>query len=169
MFAALSQKHREALDLLIEHKTSKEISRALDISPHTVDQHLDSTRSRLGLANRSELAAAYRRYLEQSGQIYERLTYENFHIGVEAVPVEAVSRNGSESGQAADSRGQAAAPSALGTGAGADRLSAVSGRRECRVGPLASTAAMLFVAALVLVTVFIGFGTIVDVARSILR
>lgn len=33
----LTAKQREVLDLLIEHKTSKEISRQLGISPHTVD------------------------------------------------------------------------------------------------------------------------------------
>ena len=35
--AGLTAKQREVLDLLIEHKTSKEIARELGISPHTVD------------------------------------------------------------------------------------------------------------------------------------
>lgn len=34
----LTRKQRQVLDLLIEHKTSKEIARRLSISPHTVDQ-----------------------------------------------------------------------------------------------------------------------------------
>lgn len=36
----LTAKQREVLDLLIQHMTSKEISRQLGISPHTVDQRI---------------------------------------------------------------------------------------------------------------------------------
>lgn len=32
---ALTEKQREVLELLMEHKTSKEISRLIGISPHT--------------------------------------------------------------------------------------------------------------------------------------
>jgi DNA-binding CsgD family transcriptional regulator len=48
------------LDLLIEHKTSKEIARALGISPYTVDQRISLARAKLGVSSRSELAARYR-------------------------------------------------------------------------------------------------------------
>ena len=57
----LTLKQREVLDLLIEHKTSKRISRMLGISPHTVDQRLTQARDKLGAGNRGEAAQAYRR------------------------------------------------------------------------------------------------------------
>jgi len=59
--AALTDKQREVLDLLIEHKTSKEISRLIGISPHTVDQRLAQARAKLGGGNRGEVANEYRR------------------------------------------------------------------------------------------------------------
>lgn len=55
----LTAKQREALDLLVQHKTSKEISRALGISPHTVDQRIHSAKRILGTATRGELAQKY--------------------------------------------------------------------------------------------------------------
>lgn len=64
---SLTDKQREVLELLIEHKTSKEISRELGISPHTVDQRLDTVRARLGAKNRSEIAQIYRRLREMEG------------------------------------------------------------------------------------------------------
>lgn len=64
---SLTDKQREVLELLIEHKTSKEISRELGISPHTVDQRLDTVRARLGAKNRSEIAQIYRRLREIDG------------------------------------------------------------------------------------------------------
>jgi len=76
----LTSKQREVLDLLIQHKTSKEISRLLGISPHTVDQRILLARSKLHVATRGEVARAYRRLLEternpaQSG-IYEQPIY----------------------------------------------------------------------------------------------
>ncbi|MFM9937836.1 MAG: response regulator transcription factor [Novosphingobium sp.] len=76
--AALTDKQRDVLDLLIEHKTSKEISRTLKISPHTVDQRIMLARAKLGVASRSEVAQAYRRLLVDSGlipTIYERSIY----------------------------------------------------------------------------------------------
>lgn len=61
---ALTAKQREVLDLLIQHKTSKEISRILGISPYTVDQRILLARGKLGVASRSEVAQAYRLLLE---------------------------------------------------------------------------------------------------------
>jgi len=62
---ALTSKQREVLDLLIQHKTSKEISRILGISPYTVDQRILLARGKLQVASRSEVAQAYRVLLEQ--------------------------------------------------------------------------------------------------------
>lgn len=71
--AELTAKQREVLDLLIEHKTSKEIARLLRISPHTVDQRIQLAKDKLGARNRNEAAALYRRLTETYGQ----MTYEN--------------------------------------------------------------------------------------------
>lgn len=63
MLTSLTDKQRAVLDLLIEHKTSKEISRILGISHHTVDQRIMLARAKLGVATRGEVAQAYRRLL----------------------------------------------------------------------------------------------------------
>ncbi|GAA4776402.1 LuxR C-terminal-related transcriptional regulator [Novosphingobium ginsenosidimutans] len=57
--ASLTEKQRAVLDLLIQHKSSKEIARTLDISPYTVDQRLGGARLKLGAASRGEVARAY--------------------------------------------------------------------------------------------------------------
>lgn len=75
----LTDKQRQVLDLLIEHKTSKEIARCLGISPHTVDQRIQFAKDKLGARTRSEVALAYRRMLETCGQ----MTYENSGIADE--------------------------------------------------------------------------------------
>ena len=75
---SLTSKQRAVLDLLIEHKTSKEISRILGISPHTVDQRIMLARAKLAVTSRSEVAQAYRRLLADSipvTTIYERSIY----------------------------------------------------------------------------------------------
>ncbi|HEY6814623.1 MAG TPA: helix-turn-helix transcriptional regulator [Croceibacterium sp.] len=84
MLAGLTAKQREVLDLLIEHKTSKEIARELGISPHTVDQRIQFAKEKLGAGSRSEVALLYRRLIEICGQ----LTYENSGIAVAPVPAE---------------------------------------------------------------------------------
>lgn len=76
MLAGLTAKQREVLDLLIEHKTSKEIARQLGISPHTVDQRIQFAKEKLGAASRSEVAQLYRRLIEICGQ----LTYQESRI-----------------------------------------------------------------------------------------
>jgi len=78
----LTSKQREVLDLLIQHKTSKEISRILGISPHTVDQRIMFARSKLGVATRGEVAQAYRRLVE----VYEQPVYEHSHVGFPPLP-----------------------------------------------------------------------------------
>lgn len=72
----LTPKQREVLDLLIEHKTSKEISRLLGISPYTVDQRINLARAKLNLANRGEVAHVYRRLVE----ISRRSVYEPSYV-----------------------------------------------------------------------------------------
>jgi len=83
VLSTLTEKQRAVLDLLIEHKTSKEISRLLGISHHTVDQRIMLARAKLGVASRSEVAQAYRRLVGNSfasssadAAIYERSVYD---------------------------------------------------------------------------------------------
>lgn len=79
ILSALTDKQRAVLDLLIEHKTSKEISRILGISHHTVDQRIMLARAKLGVATRGEVAQAYRRLVAGPAPvpaIYERAVYD---------------------------------------------------------------------------------------------
>ena len=76
--ASLTDKQREVLDLLLEHLTSKEIARRLDISPYTVDQRINFAKDKLGARTRGEVAVAYRRLVE----ICDPTTYGNSGIGV---------------------------------------------------------------------------------------
>ena len=64
VLTSLTKKQREVLDLVLQHKSSKEIARTLQISPHTVDQRIVSARQKLGAASRGELARAYSHLLE---------------------------------------------------------------------------------------------------------
>lgn len=82
---SLTQKQRDVLDLLVQFKTSKEISRILEISPHTVDQRVDLAKAKLGASSRAQLALIYRELTEQipdepSEIISERLTYEESDV-----------------------------------------------------------------------------------------
>jgi DNA-binding CsgD family transcriptional regulator len=72
----LTAKQREVLDLLVDHKTSKEIAQTLNISPHTVDQRIQFAKRHLGASSRADLARIYR----QSRVMSERTTYEDSHI-----------------------------------------------------------------------------------------
>lgn len=56
----LTAKQHEAVNLLIQHMTSKEISRILGISPHTVDQRIEAAKKKFGAETRGQLAQAYR-------------------------------------------------------------------------------------------------------------
>jgi len=79
ILSSLTDKQRAVLDLLIEHRTSKEISRLLGISHHTVDQRIMLARAKLGVASRAEVAQAYRRLMAEMGanaSIYERSVYD---------------------------------------------------------------------------------------------
>ncbi|MDC0887346.1 helix-turn-helix transcriptional regulator [Altererythrobacter sp.] len=83
-FGTLTQKQRDVLDFLIEHKTSKEIARELDISPHTVDQRINFSKRKLGVSSRSQLATLYRRQRE----IYDQSIYDESYIDGMAIPLE---------------------------------------------------------------------------------
>jgi DNA-binding CsgD family transcriptional regulator len=87
----LTDKQREVLDLLIQHKTSKEIARRLSISPHTVDQRIQFAKEKLGARSRSEVAVLYRRLIETYGQA----TYEDSGI---AEPAPALDETGGPQG-----------------------------------------------------------------------
>lgn len=91
--AVLTAKQREVLDLLVQHKTSKEIARELGISPHTVDQRIQFAKSKLGAATRGELAQEYRRLCA----ICEAMTYENSRIAPQPEHVEISPLDGGES------------------------------------------------------------------------
>ena len=72
----LTEKQRVCLDLLIEHKTSKEIARLLGISKHTVDQRLNLARDTLGAQDRNGTAFLYRQWKEK----YDRVTYDTVEV-----------------------------------------------------------------------------------------
>lgn len=74
---SLTEKQREVLDRLIQHKTSKEIARELGISPHTVDQRIQFSKKKLNVGSRREAAERYR----ELNRIYERPIYEESRIG----------------------------------------------------------------------------------------
>jgi DNA-binding CsgD family transcriptional regulator len=81
VIASLTAKQRQVLDLLIEHKTSKEIARRLHISPYTVDQRINFAKDKLGARTRGEAARAYRELIEACG----RSAYGNSGIGIAGV------------------------------------------------------------------------------------
>lgn len=72
----LTQKQKDVLELLIKHSTSKEISKELGISPHTVYQRIESAKRRLGVTRRRDLVQAYLSHKRACDQ----LTYEEFHM-----------------------------------------------------------------------------------------
>lgn len=73
----LTGKEREALDLVLDRLSSKEIAQRLGgLSPKTIDQRLDGARAKLGAATRIEAA---RRYASLLGTP-ERFPYQPFPI-----------------------------------------------------------------------------------------
>jgi DNA-binding CsgD family transcriptional regulator len=65
--AMLTRRQREIMEWIAEGKTSAETAIILDISPRTVEKHLEAVFQRLGVENR---ITAVRRYLEmKSGQL----------------------------------------------------------------------------------------------------
>jgi DNA-binding CsgD family transcriptional regulator len=64
-FPRLTPRERECLRLVAQHMHSKEIGRALDLSPFTVDKYIESACERLGVKSRREAA---RKYLAHAGE-----------------------------------------------------------------------------------------------------
>lgn len=79
--STLTAKQREVLDLLLRHKSSKEIARSLNISHYTVDQRITAARQKLGVSSRGELACAY----SQLQGICEETAYEPSHVAYDDV------------------------------------------------------------------------------------
>ncbi|WP_067734437.1 helix-turn-helix transcriptional regulator [Novosphingobium naphthalenivorans] len=65
---SLTPKQVEVLDLLIMHRTTKEIARELSIAPNTVDQRINAVRDKWGTTNRKDTARRYTELLEQCGK-----------------------------------------------------------------------------------------------------
>lgn len=84
LLGGLTEKQRDVLDLLVLHKTSKQIARELGISPHTVDQRITAARTKFGVDNRNELAAEYRRarVVSDGTEIYESPVYQSSQVGM---------------------------------------------------------------------------------------
>jgi len=116
-FQGLTAKQCEVLDLLIEHKTSKEISRMLGISPHTVDQRIMLARAKLQVATRNEVAQAYRRLLAETGQLSHQTICHRSIYELSDVAVRDETRHDSqrEAADGAASGDIAAKPAATGT------------------------------------------------------
>lgn len=60
IFASLTDKQREVLELLAENRTSKEIAARLGVSDSAINQRIDPLRQRLGGVTRAELTRRYR-------------------------------------------------------------------------------------------------------------
>ena len=80
----LTAKQRAVLDLLILHKTSKEIARDLEISHYTVDQRITAARKKLGVTSRNELAVAYRKIRDASQKLSHKAAYQSPHVELPA-------------------------------------------------------------------------------------
>ena len=76
IWARLTDRQRACLDLLLDHKTSKQIARELDISKDTVDQRITAARNILGASDRNEAAIRYR-HLKS---IYYRVAYDPVEV-----------------------------------------------------------------------------------------
>lgn len=72
----LTEKHREVLDRLALHMTTKEVARELNIAPNTVEMRLNAAKKILGTHARSETLVEYRRLVS----ICEKTTCEDFQL-----------------------------------------------------------------------------------------
>ena len=71
-WARLTDKQRACLDLVLEHQTSKQIARRLDISKQAVDLRLTTARDILGADSRAEAAVRYARLK----RTYDRIPWD---------------------------------------------------------------------------------------------
>ena len=60
----LTAKQAEVLDLLLQHKTTKQIARDLGIAPNTVDARIAAVREKWGTTDRKATARVYAHLLE---------------------------------------------------------------------------------------------------------
>jgi DNA-binding CsgD family transcriptional regulator len=60
----LTPKQVEVLDLLLQHKTTKQIARELEIAPNTVDARIAAVREKWGTIDRKATARVYAHLLE---------------------------------------------------------------------------------------------------------
>ena len=60
----LTAKQAEVLDLLLQHKTTKQIARELNIAPNTVDARIAAVRDKWGTTDRKATARVYAHLLE---------------------------------------------------------------------------------------------------------
>ena len=67
-FPRLTVKQHEAMQLVAENRTSKEIAWELGVSESAVNQRIEGVRNRTGYPPRAELARAYRQYLRNLDQ-----------------------------------------------------------------------------------------------------
>jgi DNA-binding CsgD family transcriptional regulator len=65
---SLTPKQVEVLDLLVMHRTTKEIAYELNIAPNTVDQRISAVRDKWGTTNRKDTARRYAVLLELCGK-----------------------------------------------------------------------------------------------------
>ena len=75
-WARLTEKHRACLDLVLDHRTSKQIARILDISKPTVDQRIAAARLILRASDRGDAALRYARLKA----IYDQIIYDPMHV-----------------------------------------------------------------------------------------
>ncbi|SDC45868.1 DNA-binding transcriptional regulator, CsgD family [Sphingomonas sp. YR710] len=76
--AKLSEGQRACLRMVLMHMSSKDIARALDISPHTVDQRLRVAIQTLGAANRFEAARMLAQH--ERPELYQSPLYQAPHV-----------------------------------------------------------------------------------------
>jgi DNA-binding CsgD family transcriptional regulator len=68
LLSRITEKERAVLDLVLQHKVTKEIARELGVAPNTVDMRLRSAREKLGTSDRNSTARAYRGLLTACGK-----------------------------------------------------------------------------------------------------
>jgi DNA-binding CsgD family transcriptional regulator len=67
----LTRRERECLRLVAQHMHSKEIGRALELSPYTVDKYISSACERLGVRSRREAARLLVSFEERTAGVGE--------------------------------------------------------------------------------------------------
>ena len=104
----LTDKQIAVLDLLVQHRTSKEIARELGISPHTVEQRLNGAKHKLGVTRRGDLANAWLR----AKALCEKPVYEEIRITPNALPLSEQAQPGERTDLIVPAPAQASLPAA---------------------------------------------------------